>query len=288
MGNRRTWSVLLIVALTALAAVLSYLALTGTADGEHDGFPVQDQAPQTEPTAEPTPAAVEEDETRLLTASGTTALRAEAGSCAEPGTLEISFSGGQEWMPVGSPADAGATEILRLLTVDGPLLEVVALDEDCTPHIYSTNNQGESWAGPLPVDGTWYFHDGNPSEIGAPEGTRSLPCEGTQMAAAGARAAVLCGDGTLTVSGDRGLTWESPEVDGVRAVAVTGTSFVVARDGGDTCDGVRVGALGQPDPGCYPLDDPATPLAVARSGDTTYIWAGDTVATSTDGGATWS
>lgn len=296
--RKRTWgkrttvlSILVIVLLSAVAVALSYLALTGPAAGSDEGFSVEEKSPQTEQVELPEPTdslEPRDNAARLLTASGTTVLRGESGSCEEPGALQISFDGGQQWVPVGSPADAGATKILGQLTVDRSLIEVVALDEGCTPRIFSTSDRGESWTGPLPVDGTWYFDTSDPSRVGTPEGSRPLPCEGTQVAASGNTVAVLCEDDTLAVSGDRGLTFDTPEVDGVRAVAVGYPSFLIAWDGDDTCEGVHVGTLGQPDPGCYPLEDPVTPVTVARGDDSMFIWADATLAASTDGGVSWS
>lgn len=295
-------SVLLISLLGVVAAVLSYVALTGVSDGEHGGHPVrpgQGSADASLPAEDtPTDSTSTEEAAfvspKLLAISDDLAMRGEGGSCGMPGTVEFSFDGGEEWTDPVSLTEVGATQILRLLPLGPAQLEVAALDEDCEPHVYRTVDRGSTWTGPLPIEGTWYFDPANPRQVGAPEGPQPLPCEAVELSAADNRAVVTCRDGSLAISVDRGLNWETPETGDVLASAVSGDSFVVAQSGSGTCTGIHVVNIDRSGDAarieCHELgEEPvaigAESVTVAQSGDTTLLWVGNDLTRLQGGGA---
>ncbi|GAB3690281.1 hypothetical protein [Corynebacterium nasicanis] len=283
--------VLLIALLGVVAVALSYLAVTGTSAREHGGLPERPAAiptsvPEVTPTEAPPAPPLSQD---LLALAGDVAMRSDGGSCAEPGSVEISLDGGREWGPEVSPAAAGATQILRLLPLGRTHLEVVALDEDCAPGLYRSVDRGATWTGPLPVEGTWFFNPADPETVGAPEGPQSLPCEGTGMSANGYHAIVTCRDGSPALSVDRGLRWSRPDTGEVLAAATAGDAFILAQAGDGTCRGIRlttidhVGTVLASD--CHETGAPEGRIALANSGESTLLWVGDELTTLALGGA---
>lgn len=292
------------------ALALSYIALTGVGSDEHPGLPVnpetvvpEESIPFTPPPSADTPPEPAMDPVasstapRLLAMVGSTAMRATSGTCEDPGTVEISVDGAQSWSPSETLPGVGATQVLRLLPTDPSLVQIVALDENCEPKVYRSNNLGTSWEGPLPVLGTWYFDPSIPAQVGAPRGTMPLVCEGAELAAAGDRAAVRCLDGSVITTVDRGITWsETTGVTDVLAISYSPDSYVMVQPGDQTCQGLRLVTLaGDPSTrqdGCFetePITTSSNPenIAIAQSGMTTLLWVEDDLATSTDGGKTW-
>lgn len=305
------WGAVSLIALLGAAALaLSYIALTGVGSGDNQGLPVRSggqtsvEAVASDPptSADPQPQLVTGQaqkgaEQRLLTMVNGTTMRATGGTCENPGTVEVSLDAGQSWSTSDSLATAGATQILRLLPTDPSLVQVVALDASCEPQVYRSTDLGTSWEGPLPVFGTWFFDPSTPSQVEAPDGTQSLPCDGAELAAAGERAAMRCLDGSVVTTVDRGFTWtESPGITDVLAINTSPDSYVMAQAGNETCQGLRLtsladGAFSSVD-GCLETDLSAEELnagsiAIAQSGAYTLAWVGDDLLVSTDGGGTW-
>ncbi|AJK69397.1 hypothetical protein B840_09020 [Corynebacterium marinum DSM 44953] len=301
------WGAVAVIAiLSAAALALSYVALTGVGSNDHPGLPVRSEIPTAEEAAAPPTQAepeVAEDQTasstsqRMLAMVGSTAMRAASGTCETPGTAEISVDAGQNWSESASLAGAGATQILRVLPTDPSLVQVVALDANCDPQVYRSTDLGTTWEGPLSVVGTWYFDPSTPTQVGAPDGPRSLPCEGAELAAAGDRAAVRCAGGSVVTTIDRGITWsEAAGVTDALAINYSPDSYVVAQKGGQACEGVRLTTLGGATSpvldGCFETTltaDASNPenTAIAQSGTSTLLWVEDDVVISTDGGRMW-
>ena len=184
-----------------------------------------------------------------------------------------------------------------MLPMHSSLVQVVALDASCEPQVYRSTDLGTSWEGPLPVFGTWFFDPSTPSQVEAPDGTQSLPCDGAELAAAGERAAMRCLDGSVVTTVDRGFTWtESPGITDVLAINTSPDSYVMTQPGSEACQGLRLtsladGAFSSVD-GCLETDLSAEELnagniAIAQSGAYTLAWVGDDLLVSTDGGGTW-
>lgn len=328
-GRRRSRALPLSVAVALLAVLalvvagLSYAAVTGALTGEPEGLPTkpgaptelpvspedtEDEAPEpeasasddpidpTEPVAEPIGLAVP---TRVLAAvDEDTLIRATAGTCENPGHVEFSANGGETWAVSETFAETTATQVLRILPTRAEFVQIIALDANCEPQIYRTENLGGTWFQPVSAAGAWFFDPADPVSIGAPDGAARLPCTAVTLAATEDRAAVVCDDGSVTFTEDRAASWSGEAaVEGILAVTYSDTAFTAALGADETCEGVRVVAL-EDDGVAAPLGCVEAPLtadalnagdiALAQPGQSVFVWVGDRFAASTDGGATWS
>lgn len=324
-GARRTRRVPLgavIAMLAILAAAVSALALaalTGALAGDPEGLPTKPGAPTElppapEPTAtdeliatdepiDPTEPAAEQISlavpTRLLAAvDEQTLVRAVTGTCESPGQVEFSGNAGEAWALSETFAETGATQVLRILPTRAELVQVIALDGNCEPQIYRTENLGGTWLQPISAEGAWFLEPANPESIGGPDGAASVPCTAVTLAATEDRAAVLCEVGSVAFTEDRAASWSSENaVEGILALAVAETAYAGALGADETCEGVRVVSI-EADGATSPLGCVETPLtvdalnagdiALAQPGQSLFVWVGDRFAASTDGGATWS
>src|SRR5699024_10156300 len=116
--------------------------------------PVNGEAHQTG-EAENTVAPIElVAQSHLIALDDSVGVRANVVQCANPGSLEFSTDGGQSWAPSVAFDATSATQILRILPSNSGTTFVVALDDTCTPRIYSTTDNGATWNGPLSAVGT--------------------------------------------------------------------------------------------------------------------------------------
>ena len=268
--------------------------------------PSPSESASEEPTEEPTDEATAESPepvptTRLLTAaSGDRAWRASVGSCEGPGALETSADGGESWDAV----DPGLGPIVRIKALDEDTVFAIGGDAECTPNFQISTSAGAQWQelnGEL--GGSWYTEPADRNTIMGPGG-EAAPCEADLVDFAGLSntvAMVLCTDGDLQSTTDSGASWSSvgsaegamaitPQLDPNSEVQ----SYLLASLDAD-CDGVAMrvigtsggGASDEPT-GCAEVEGPEPGgVAVALTDETAWLWAGDEVRVSTDGGASW-
>lgn len=253
------------------------------------------ETPEPQPTGEPLELAVP---TRVLAAVDSQIfIRATGGTCQAPGTLETSQDGGASWKESDSLSESGATQILRVLSTDIDLIQVIAMDDDCRPALFITEDQGSSWQPMGQPTAAWYLV--SPDQIMTPSGVRDLGCQAIAMAAVEDRAAVLCADSTVVTTEDQGDTWADPvAVIGAVAISVAPENgYFMAVTGAPNCQGVQTLALRDSvltqRGACLAVDDIATgnitngDVAVARAGDIAAAWVGSTFAVSQTGGLEW-
>ncbi len=307
-STKSRWLTTLGVSLLAvLTVVLVLAALRSTrpvveAAGSTPGYV---EAPQsaTEPEQEPEEDLEPQDQApyqvpplgRIIAASDDqTAYRAQSGPCpATPANLEVTRDGGATWNSVN--AGESLSGISRILArTDGYVLAVAQLNSNCDQTVVSQSyGFGDYWeiaeGGEL---STWYVHAENTETVNAPDvGPVAAPCPVARLTSLSAGAAlVLCEDGTLAVTGDSGMTWSRSEVfPGAQSITVSGETFLLAQTGLDSCDGTQVSRLANgvtiESSVCVPATGEA---AIAGSStDAVWLWAGDAVLRSPDGGITW-
>lgn len=266
--------------------------------------PVEESTAPAAPTPSPTPTqAAAVQPTRLLSAvDGDTAWRAEAGTCT-PGTdtaeltLETTATGGADWSSTSVETDVGLAGIDRLQAADAATVFVVGpAGATCAPAFAQTFSGGAEFGDyPDRLAAAWYVARTDTGTVHSPSGDHAAPCPVIDLAVVSdTRAGVLCGDGTLHRTVDGATSWDAGVVvEGALAVAADAGAYLVASGGVVGCDGVAVASVGDtataPAPvGCAPVtvDNPGTVAASASAGSL-WIWAGDAVVVSADGGSTW-
>src|SRR5690625_3124630 len=251
----------------------------------------QEPAPLPSPTETPWAGTVPAQRI-LVNADANTAWRATTGTCTAPGALERSVDGGQRWEEL--PVELAPVSRLRVLSAES--LFAIGGGESCEPTYVASSTAGSSWTtNDQYLVGSWYLVPGERDAVATPVGEVPVPCEAVELAAVDAvHAAVLCTDRTLSVTADGGGSWvtTNPPLDAL-AIGVAADGYVLAGSGDSCGDAVAVLArdlMGDPvdDERCANAQsDTQAELAVSASGGATWLWVGEDVLVSTDGGRTW-
>lgn len=256
-----------------------------------------DATPAEEPAAPVSRAAPTE---RVLTvASERLAWRAVVGTCGAPGLLEHSSDGGVTW----TAQDVGLAPIARLKATSATSVFAIGGGEDCAPTFRLSTTAGTAWTTTdTELPGSWYLEpaarDALQAQVHGPRGDLVAPCPTGVVDLAAlddARAGLLCVDGSFQTTDDGGASWsqEGAAPDAV-AIAPAGGAYVVAAVR-EPCAGLAVLTVANDGTGldaaptaCAPVDVAAPgQVAVAAVGSAVWVWAGDLVVVSRDGGVTW-
>lgn len=249
---------------------------------------------ETTPTTTPPP-------TRFLAAlDATTAWRATTGDCpAATATPERTTDSGATW--TSFDASAGGTDASSILSVYVKSKSEVSLvtltAADCTPQRVSTFVAGDQWQEyPDRVSANWFVNPANRATVHSPAGDFPAPCPSVIALADrnDSTAAVLCADGTLFRTGDGAATWgPGVSLPGAANLTVSDDGYILAATNQAGCAGVQVFSTPEaPDAtfspnGCREAAVAPGDVAVASAGGMLWLWAGDAVSRSDDGGATW-
>jgi hypothetical protein len=239
--------------------------------------------------------------TRILAAlDGSTAWRATTGGCpATSANPELTTDSGFTWESFNASAETGASSILAINVTDTDTTSLVTLDDtNCAPQLVTTFVAGDAWkAYPARVASEWYVNPATPSTVHTPGGDVAAPCAAVSaLAAKGAAAAVLCLDASVITTLDAGATWSVPAVvPGAAALAATTEGYAVAVVNSSGCVGASLlsvsaeGGLGAgTDAACLPATVNAGEAAISVAPDgTVWLWAGDALVRSADGGLSW-
>lgn len=235
----------------------------------------------------------------LAAASDLVAWRAVVGACDIPAALEATTDGGVTW----TSQDAGVTPIARLKATSSRNVFAIGGGADCAPSFRFSGTAGQTWStqdGELA--GSWYLLPASraalTAEVHGPRGQVPAPCPTGVVDLAGLdnnRAALLCTDGALQTTDDGGATWSQVgAAPDALAIAPAADGYVVGALRAP-CEGVAVLTVANDGTGldgaapvCAPGPAPVPgQVALAASGSTLWVWSGDLVARSTDGGVTW-
>ncbi len=232
----------------------------------------------------------------LVISSADQGWRANVGDCSTPSVIERSRDGGKTWRRVQKPGLAPLTR-LKVLATD--TFFVVGGDSDCKAAYSISYVSGDQWERrDSALGNVWYLTPQNRNEVKAAGGRRSRPCGDhlVDLASIGLqRAAVLCGDDSVLATTDAGKNWaDRGTLAGAAALGTSGNDYLAASIGA-SCSGVAVTRFDgqsdlQADSGvCVSAATGAKPgeVALDGSGNTVWLWSGDRVLTSADGGKTW-
>lgn len=235
---------------------------------------------------------------RLLTALGGTSLvRATTGPCPETlAALSTSLDGGATW------ADETLSDFLPLVALsrladlgDGAFVALGSNPTDCGQRVAFSTPTAEATWNEYPAGNLWQVDPGDTAVVITSTGMRTSPgCAVARLeVGVDGRVAVLCQDTSVATSFDEGQTWtRGGTFPGADALAVTATGVLVGAVGVPGCEGVEVTSLD-------PLLNPAGSVCVAATaaaGQTAiaaapdgpvWMWAGEVIRRSDDGGTTW-
>jgi photosystem II stability/assembly factor-like uncharacterized protein len=267
--------------------------------------PISSADPTAAPAEPPKPAAATATAPARIMAAvdGNRAWRASTGPCGAEARPEFSADGGATWKSTDATAPTGVVS-LQAIDIEGEQVASMIGQNavDCSAMLVRTFVGGDNYARyPADLPNAWYVNPLDRAVVHAPGGDGAAPCaEAIALAAASAeRAAVLCGDGAMFATTDSAANWSAiAATPGAMALAASGAGYVVAVIGDATCGGVRLGFFTDatsPAPvvpgGCFASESSAAALAgqiaVADGGGILWLWAGASLARSSDGGATW-
>ncbi|MGO4784637.1 hypothetical protein [Cryobacterium sp. W22_MBD10_FK3] len=261
------------------------------------------------PTADPTPSPVTAStvalpSTRLLSAlDDTTAWRATTGACPAGANPELTTDAGESWLSTDATNDVEITTLQSLNVVSDTLIELVGLSaDDCTPQFAKSFVAGDDYSSyPEQLDGRWYVDPADRSVVHTPIGEAAAPCAAVvalapRLDVAGS-AAVLCADTQVFTTANSAETWSEPfQIPGSVNLAVTAVGYVVATVGLPECAGVQLMVLSVESStvtstGCLLVDASVETMpgnvAVAEASGTLWLWVGNDVKRSLDGGMAW-
>jgi hypothetical protein len=300
----------LLVALSLVAAALVILALR--MDPVPNAGAVLTPEPQdhsANPAAPlddtPTPSSGEVKEAGqvrfLSAASALFAIRAEAGDCGRLAPeLAVTEDQGLNWAPLTLPAEYEIGQVLSVEAVDANQIDLIVLaGANCDVNVLTSFTGGQFWEFyPERLTEASYFDPKFPTEVTIQGAAVPSPCEiPRQLAAEGDEIALRCDDfvavfdlgtrqwGGISPLNARSIAWDANRPGFVAA----------ALDPADECPTVPIvrfptdgSALGGVNAVCAPAEQSQlAEMALEFSGGILWLWVGDGVLTSADGGATW-
>ena len=293
------------IGLISLAIASSRSANTASKPGPIPTFdasaPASAATVKPTPTPSPTatsPAAVP---TRILSAfNATTAWRATTGACpATAASPQLSTDSGITWKTTDATGATKVTALQRIIVGSPASATMIGFSQvGCAPELVKTFVSGRNFASyPKELASVWFVNPATRGSVHSPSGDRSAPCS-TVVAIAPSdlkSAAVLCADHTVYATSDAAASWTPPiPVPGASNLAVSAQGYLVTAAADSRCAGVRLVTLaGNPlaatSTACLPLAaaPPADQVAVSQASGTLWVWAGDSLKRSSDGGATW-
>ena len=293
------------IGLIGLALASSRSANTASKPGPIPTFeataPASAAAVKPTPTPSPTATSPATVPTRILSAfNASTAWRATTGACpATAASPQLSTDSGATWKTMDATGATKVTALQRIIVGSAASATLIGFSQvGCAPELVKTFVSGRNFASyPKELASAWYVNPATRGSVHSPSGDRPAPCP-TVVAIApsdATSAAVLCADHTVYATVDAAVNW-SPAipVPGASNLAVSTQGYLATAAADSRCAGVRLVTLaGNPlattTTACLPIAaaPPADQVAVSQASGTLWVWAGDSLKRSGDGGATW-
>lgn len=291
-------------ALLAADAFLIAWAFRGTPPGDLGAVgarPPASVSPSVPPSVSPSdpltpsdaPALKPSPVEKMVTAVGPSiAWVVRAGSCEKPGTVWVTDDSGASWTSQKAPG-----RVMRARPSSNEAAFVTGGDADCDLRLWNTGNAGRAWSDPKPAADAWSRVPEDAKAVHTPDNTVSRPCGKFRVldlvTFAAQRASVLCENGDVRTTDDRGVAWpKSFTAKGALALgAVDGGSGVVVRTA-ESCRGVVAVPLvgGKPEGDGECVRGAAEPGEVSVSGAAEGWWlvVGDQVHTAEGPDGPWT
>jgi hypothetical protein len=233
------------------------------------------------------------------------AWRAATGPCGTAARPEMTTDSGVTWQASDASVATGVVSLQSIQIEGDRVASMVGLrPSDCTSMLVRTFVGGDDYEEyPADLDQNWYVDPLDRSSLHAPDGNRTAPCEDVVVLAARSEleAAALCSDSLVYTTSDGGAVWSGAgAAPGAMTVVAVADGYLLAIVGDPTCSGVTVMSLTGPISGgpvqapvvacvlnALPPQALAGNVALGAGAGVAWLWAGETIARSSDGGATW-
>jgi hypothetical protein len=278
---------------------LAMSARTSDQDSVDGGSPkaTSSRAPDASANLTPSGRPIESVPARrlLFAVSSTTAWRSTVGDCDTPARIELSTDGGATWERT---VRIGPTPIVLLGALpSGDLFTIGGAGQSCSVRYVSYAKDGTvttSTSSPINV---WFPTPKDRDEINGPDRTKATPCSGHVIGVASldvSRALIVCDNGAAMSTSNSGKAWrQAARIPNTLTITAGSGRYWVARVQ-EACDGVTVQSLTE-DGGvtdgrtrcAHGLDVVPGQVAISASGGSIWLWSGNRLATSIDGGETW-
>lgn len=304
---RAVWAGAGLTVLALITIGLTFLALTQRGEISEAGstpgatpLPAAPAGPSAAPAEVPAPQTmVVVAPARVIDAiDASTAVRGVSTTCPEPTTLQLSSDAGNTWE---ATEQSGVASLQRISAEESGFLAAIGLGVDsCAPAYERSFTWGAAWETmPEELAASWFIDPANRAGVHAPAGDIAAPCPVVLQVAVvdASSAAVLCEDGTVHATVDSGAAWApTSPIPGVAALGSTTDGYQVVIVNQNGCTGAQVVAVTVADGavqigtagGCLDAAVEAGGVAVDGAVDgIVWVWAGDRIGLSLDGGASW-
>lgn len=244
--------------------------------------------PRPDPTSIPTPTRIAVAQPRELAAiDRTSAWRLTPGTCdSESPVLESTNDGGATWQEHGTPGVALQAGYGFGAVSQDHVSVVVGLAPDCRVSVVASFTGGEFWAEyPDEVSGQDYLVDEQNVVLNGV--ALPAPCNPVLALDTGDTTVVaVCPDQVATANGSV-TEWSTIEVGGVLDATVGASGVVVVTAADSACPALAIHTGDGSLVGCAPEELPVETVTLDAAGEALWLWSGDDVRVSLDGGATW-
>ncbi|WP_157583504.1 hypothetical protein [Plantibacter sp. H53] len=253
------------------------------------------------PEATEEPAAAAPTDRFIAAGSGAVLWRSTQGTCEAPAVVERSEDAGATWAAIPT-VEAFDLRIVYALTAssEDEVQLVGSAGPDCIVGGYSSADAGDTWASTPELLSTVAYQ----TPV-APDGSSAVVMAGQPVAAACPAIEALAADETRTVTACSAVlaewdatngSWTAIPFAGIHAVELQPEQILFAARGVTGCTGLGVlrvpgttlTTTSAPESvGCVAEADLTAPAALTSADGVSWLWVGDMLFSSPDGGASW-
>ncbi|MGG7452668.1 hypothetical protein ACQ3HE_17335 [Plantibacter auratus] len=253
------------------------------------------------PEATEEPAAAEPTKRFIAAGSATVLWRATQGTCEVPAVVERSEDAGVTWA-VNPTAQAFDLRVVYGLTAtsEDEVQLVGSAGAECAVGGFSSTDAGDTWDSSPELLSTVAYQ----TPV-APDGSTAVVMGGQPVAAPCPAVEVLAADETRTVTACSAVlaewdasngSWTAIPFAGIHAVELQPEQILFAARGVTGCAGLGVvrvpgttltSTSAPENVGCVAEADLTAPAALTSAEGASWLWVGDTLLTSPDGGVSW-